>query len=55
MRHAPESEPARTAAIEALRASTGSIEKDLLRKLEEKSANVHWSPSRGKLIVIDTQ
>ncbi|MBX3158462.1 MAG: DUF4157 domain-containing protein [Deltaproteobacteria bacterium] len=55
MRTAPASNTARTAAIEALRDSTGAIEKDLLRKLEDMSANVHWAPGRGKLIVIDTQ
>ena len=44
-----ESEQPRLAAIEALKNSTSAIELGLRRKLQNKSANVHWSPSRGKM------
>ncbi|MCW5806190.1 MAG: DUF4157 domain-containing protein [Deltaproteobacteria bacterium] len=55
IRSAPESELSRKASIDALQASTNAIERDLAKKLNERSANVHWSPSRAKMIVIDTQ
>jgi hypothetical protein len=48
-------ETARHQAMDALKGKTGEIEIDLIKKLQNKSANLHWSASQGKIIVIDTQ
>jgi len=56
--HMPASETARKAAIAAIDASkpaAGSIADQLRKKLDLKSDNLHWSPGRGKIIVIDMQ
>ena len=55
IKDAPASEHARLSAIESLKDATGEIELGLRKKLENKSANIHWSQTRGKIIVIDTQ
>ena len=53
----PGGEAARTAAIDALqrKGSLSPIEQDLLGKLQRGSDNLHWSPSRGKIVIIDMQ
>src|SRR5262249_46838190 len=53
----PGAERARAAAIEALqrKANLSDIERDLLGKLQRGSDNLHWSPSRGKIVIIDMQ
>ena len=45
----------RQQAIDALRGSSDPMAQELLKKLENNSANIHWSPAKGKLLVIDTQ
>ncbi|HEX8106433.1 MAG TPA: DUF4157 domain-containing protein [Kofleriaceae bacterium] len=50
-------EIARTEAIKALEAkpSRSATEDDILGKLKGKSANLHWEPARGKIVIIDMQ
>jgi hypothetical protein len=50
-------EIARTEAIKALEAklSRSATEDDILGKLKGKSANLHWDPARGKIVIIDMQ
>jgi hypothetical protein len=50
-------EVARTEAIKALEArpSRSVTENDILGKLKDKSANLHWDPARGKIVIIDMQ
>ena len=51
----PAAATARAQAIAALQGSTDAVSQSLLSKLNSNSANLHWSPSRGKIIVIDMQ
>jgi hypothetical protein len=53
----PGSDQARRAAIDALqrKGALSTIEQDLLGKLQRSSDNLHWSPSRGKIVIIDMQ
>lgn len=46
---------ARQRCIEALEREQGALAKDILKKLRKNSANVHWSPEQGKILIIDMQ
>jgi hypothetical protein len=46
---------ARSEAIAALEGTTDPTLKSLLDKLRNNSENIHWSPSKGKILVIDMQ
>jgi hypothetical protein len=45
----------RAEAITALEGTTDSTLQNILSKLRSNSANLHWSPSRKKILVIDMQ
>jgi uncharacterized protein DUF4157 len=56
--HMPDSEPSRLAAIaaiDAVKPPRDPILDKLRGKLADKSENIHWSPGRGKIVVIDMQ
>ncbi len=46
---------ARQQLIDALQGASDPILRDILTKLENNSANLHWSPARERIIVIDVQ
>jgi hypothetical protein len=46
---------ARQRCVDALKAEQGSAAKDILKKLTKNSANLHWSPEQGKILIIDMQ
>lgn len=46
---------ARQRCIEALATEQGATAKEILKKLRRNSANVHWSPEQGKILIIDMQ
>ena len=46
---------ARQRCIEALATEQGAAAKEILKKLRRNSANVHWSPEQGKILIIDMQ
>lgn len=45
----------RAQAIAALEGTTDATLQNVLAKLRSNSANLHWSPGRGKILVIDMQ
>jgi hypothetical protein len=50
----PEAEVARLAAIAHLEGKARTaIENEILKKLKNSSDNLHWSPSVGKIVIID--
>jgi len=53
----PAGEASQEAAIEAIlkSKSRSATEQDILNKLQNKSDNLHWSPSRKKILIIDMQ
>jgi hypothetical protein len=51
----PEVAAARQRLIDALEGTRDPILRNILGKLRRNSANIHWSPSKNKLIVIDMQ
>jgi hypothetical protein len=46
---------ARQQAVGALKGKTDPVSLDLLKKIENNSGNLHWSPDQGTLLLIDTQ
>jgi hypothetical protein len=51
----PQVADARQRCIDALAGSTDPIEREILRKLQRNSANLHWSPTSEKILIIDMQ
>jgi hypothetical protein len=51
----PEVAAARQRLIDGLEGTPNSTLRNILGKLRRNSANIHWSPSKQKLIVIDMQ
>jgi len=46
---------ARQRCLDALTAEQGAAAKEIRRKLVRNSANLHWSPEQGKILIIDMQ
>jgi hypothetical protein len=46
---------ARTRVLAELQGTTDPILQDVLKKIQRNSENVHWSPARGKILIIDMQ